>query len=154
METHWKKLTNPNYLGSYSLAPGERRVVQIVSVSQELVTGPDGAKEQCIVATLKNEKPLILNKTNCKIIEKMTGTPYIEKWAGVKITVYSAKVKAFGDVVDALRVEPTAPALPDLTPTHPKWNAAKKSLADKQITMDQLKANYKISKQHEADLLK
>ena len=33
--THWKKLENPNYLGSYALLPGTDLVAQIKSVGQE-----------------------------------------------------------------------------------------------------------------------
>lgn len=52
---------------------------------------------------------MILNSTNCKQITKLAGTPYIEKWSGTKIQVGVEKVKAFGDVVEALRVRKFAP---------------------------------------------
>lgn len=112
-KTHWKKLTNPDYLGAYSFASGdgyEEKVVKITTVRQEKVTGPDGKQEMCMVAHLADGlKPMILNRTNCKAIEKVSGSPFIEAWAGVCVTVYVAKVKAFGDVVDALRIRPTKP---------------------------------------------
>jgi hypothetical protein len=104
--THWKKLTNPNYIGSHDLQPGQEVKVTIKSVAQELVKGPDGKEEQCIVAQLEGaKKPMILNKTNCKIISRVLDTPYIEQWSGCSIIIYSAKVKAFGEMVDALRVK-------------------------------------------------
>lgn len=116
MKTHWKKLTNPDYLGAYSLA-GENgyteKVVTIESVRQETVTGSDGKKEVCMVAHLVGEKPMILNATNCKAIAKVSGSSFVEDWAGVAVTLYVQQgVKAFGDVVDALRVRPKAPAPP------------------------------------------
>jgi hypothetical protein len=40
-----------------------------------------------------------------KIIAKVVDSPYIEDWIGKNIVIYSAKVKAFGEVVDALRVK-------------------------------------------------
>lgn len=112
--THWKKLTNPDYLGAYSvLDAGHDLVLTIKSVAEELVTGADGKKEQCVVARFyEPEKPMILNKTNMKAIEKLYGTPFIEEWTGKKIQVYSARVKAFGDTVDALRIRPTVPKSP------------------------------------------
>lgn len=112
--THWKKLTNPDYLGAYSvLDAGHDLILTINSVSEELVCGADGKKEQCVVARfVEPEKPMILNKTNMKAIEKLYGTPFIEEWAGKKIQVYSARVKAFGDTVDALRIRPTIPKTP------------------------------------------
>lgn len=104
--THWKKLTNPNYIGSHDLQPGQELKLVIESVAQEMVKGTDGKEEQCIVAKIKGaKKPMILNKTNCRIITKNLDTPYIEQWAGKEITIYSAKVKAFGEFVDALRVK-------------------------------------------------
>lgn len=154
MKTHWKKLTNPNYLGAYDFEVGEKRTVQIVSVSQELVKGADGSDEKCIVAKLADSKPIILNKTNCKIISKLTGSPHIEDWAGKRITLIVAKVRAFGETVDALRVEPKAPELPDLNPAHPKWEGAKAALAAGRVTIEQIKSNYKLSKKHEDELIK
>jgi hypothetical protein len=51
------------------------------------------------------KKGMILNKTNCKIITKVLDTPYIDNWVGKSIIIYAAKVKAFGDMVEALRVK-------------------------------------------------
>lgn len=107
--THWKKLTNPNYIGAHDLQPGQELTIVIESVSNEVVKCFDGKslkEETCIVARFKGaKKPLILNKTNCKIIAKKTDTPYIEEWAGKSITIYAAKVRAFGEMVEAIRVK-------------------------------------------------
>ena len=43
--THWKKLTNPDYLGAYSLEDGKDIVLTIERVQVETVTGPEGKKE-------------------------------------------------------------------------------------------------------------
>ena len=106
--THWKKLTNPNYIGAHDLQPGQEVKITIKSVAKEMVKGVDGKEEELIVARLEKTatgKPMILNKTNCRIISKVLDTPYIEEWAGRSVIIYSAKVKAFGDFVDALRVK-------------------------------------------------
>ena len=106
--THWKKLTNPNYIGAYDLQPDQEVKLTIERVVQEAVKGQDGKDELCIVAYFeKAKKPMILNKTNCKIITKLHQTPYIEQWKGKQIVIYSAKVKAFGEFVDALRIKNT-----------------------------------------------
>ncbi len=109
--THWKKLTHPDYLGAYAFDPGEVKVVTIQNVSTEIVQNQTGNKEECIVAHFMDEgvKPLILNKTNCKTIEKLYGTAYIEEWAGKKIQLNVKKVSAFGDTVDAVRVMNSMP---------------------------------------------
>lgn len=108
--THWKKLTNPDYLGAYALEPGQDLIVTIKSVANEVVTGADGKKETCLVMRFADDvKPMILNATNSKTITKLLKTPYIEEWTGRKIQIYTEKVKAFGEVVDALRIRPFLP---------------------------------------------
>lgn len=107
MLTHWKKLNNPDYLGAYAFERGEEKIVTIKSVSRETVTGPEGKKsEETVIHFLQDVKPLILNTTNAKIIEKMLKTPYIEEWQGGNIVLVIREVKAFGDTVDAVRVKP------------------------------------------------
>lgn len=104
-QTHWKKLTNPDYLGAYSLEPGKDVILTIKLVRNEQVIGADGKKDECMVCHwLENEKPMIVNATNAKQIAKNLGTPYIEQWAGRKVQIGVERVKAFGDVVEALRV--------------------------------------------------
>ncbi len=113
--THWKKLTNPDYLGAYALQPGEELVLTIKSVSNEVVTGTDGKKETCSVMRFEeNVKPMVLNATNSKTITKLFKTPYIEEWVGKQIQIYAEKVKAFGEVVDALRIRSFIPVKKEL----------------------------------------
>lgn len=114
--THWKKLTNPDHLGAYALEPNQDLVVTIKSVTNELVASPDGKKETCMVMRFKeNVKPMVLNATNSKTITKLFKTPFIEEWEGRKIQLYvQTGVKAFGDVVDALRVRSFLPVEKEL----------------------------------------
>lgn len=111
MKTHWKKLSNPDYLGAYALDPGQDLIVTIRSVGNENVIGSDGKKEECIVAHFKERdvKPMIINATNAKTVTKLLKSPYIEDWAGRKIQLFVDNVKAFGEVVEALRVRPFLP---------------------------------------------
>jgi hypothetical protein len=103
--THWKKLTNPNYIGSEILQPGQELKLTIEKVQKEQVKTAEGTQE-CIVAYFKGgQKGMIINKTNAKIITKILDTPYIEQWAGKSIIIYAAKVRAFGEMVEALRVK-------------------------------------------------
>ena len=108
--THWKSMTNPLYLGAYSIEDGKDLILTVKKVVQESVIGADGKKEDCIVCYWQeDQKPMILNVTNCKTISKLANSPYIENWAGVKLQIGVERVKAFGDVVDALRVRKTKP---------------------------------------------
>ena len=118
MLTHWKKLTNPDYLGAYAFDKGEEKTVTIANVGREIVMGAEGKKEECTVAHFREPgmKPMILNATNCKAISKLYGTAYIEEWAGKRIILRVQQIKAFGEVVDAVRIKPEippAPAAPD-----------------------------------------
>lgn len=113
-ETHWKKLTDTNYLGSWDLQAGTITAT-IQTVERKMIFNQQkNAEESCVVAEFVGGKlkPMILNKTNCKAIQKIAGTPYIERWSGQKIDIYKKKVKAFGEVVDALRVKSPTNAAP------------------------------------------
>jgi len=69
----------------------------------------DGRNEECLVAHLKDQKPLIVNKTNAKAIAKVAGSNYIEDWKGKQIALYISNVKAFGELVEAIRVRTVPP---------------------------------------------
>lgn len=108
--THWKKLTNPDYLGAYSIENGQDLKLTIDHVTRETVPGPEGKREDCSVIHWKeNAKPMILNVTNAKMIERLLKSPYLEDWSGKRIQIGAEKVKAFGEVVEALRVRPFLP---------------------------------------------
>ena len=111
MNGHWKKQFNYDYLGSYSLDGRKEVVVTIDKLAQDKVTGQQGRKEDCFVVYYKEfDKPMILNRTNAKSIEKVAGSGLIEDWKGVKVTLFVEKgVKAFGEVVDALRIRDRKP---------------------------------------------
>lgn len=124
-KTHWKKLTNPDYLGAYSLDNGNGGYsdlyATIAYVKVENVIGTDGKREECTVAHFKERdlKPMILNTTNMKTLEKLFKTPYIEDWANCRIWIYVESVKAFGEVVDALRIKKQVPPEPSAAKTVP-----------------------------------
>jgi len=152
--THWKKLTNPDYLGAYELMDGSEKgkdmVVTIDKVVRQMIAGADGKKEECTVCYLKECKPMILNATNQKTIQKLFNSPFIERWAGNRMTLYVAKVKAFGDVVDALRIRPTVPQLPELSPTHEKWNGAKQAITAGTTTVEAIRKSFTLTAANEA----
>ena len=105
-KTHWKKLDNPNYFGAYSILDGVTK--EITATIEKVViesVKSDRGNEDCKIAYLKGQKPLILNATNCKIIAKLLGTPFIEEWSGQDITLHVESIKAFGETMDAVRVK-------------------------------------------------
>lgn len=121
-KTHWKKLVNPDYLGSYSLTPGQDMILTIDRIVQEKVPDQKGKKKDCTVCHFKEPvKPMIMNRINQKTITQIYATPYIEDWVGKKIQLFSSQVDAFGEMVDALRIRANIPKTgkPDLVPGSP-----------------------------------
>ena len=110
-KTHWRRLVNVDYLGSYALDGENDLILTIDFVRQEQVTGNNGKKEQCIVAHFKERdvKPMILNRTNCKTITKVVGTPYLEDWSGHQIAIYVDTTRLAGEVVECLRIRQYEP---------------------------------------------
>lgn len=149
-KTHWKKLYNPNYMGSYSFAEGEVKNLKISQIKVEPVTGRDGKPEDCTVIYFEgNEKPLICNKTNAKAIAHVTKSNYIEDWIGVTIQLIVREVKAFGDMVDAVRVslksiKQKVKQKKTFDESNENWDAAIKSLELGQYTIEAFKSNYQI----------
>lgn len=111
-KTHWKKLQNPDYLGAYSLLPKEEKILTIAKITREKIVGTGGKKKEETVAHFKeSEKPMILNRTNCKTIAKTYKTNFIEEWAGKQIQIYAELVDAFGEQVEALRIRAFVPSV-------------------------------------------
>lgn len=126
-KTHWKKLHNPDYLGAYALVPGQDLIATLDYVKNEIVTGPDGRKEECTVAHFKERgiKPMIMNATNCKTVQKIYRTPYIEEWNGRKIQIYiDNNIKLGKEIVEGLRIRPFIPKQTETSkPSEPKFCA-------------------------------
>lgn len=106
-KTHWRKLVNPLYIGSYMVESDT--TVKIIKVIREIVKGENGKSEECVVAYLEGTKPMILNRTNMKTITKLYGTPYIEDWVGKFVTIFSTTTKVAGETVSCLRIRSTVP---------------------------------------------
>jgi len=163
MKTHWRKLDNPNYLGAYSLLIGDEKTKEITVTIERVITEKvknERGEDSCRVAYFTEKKvdeieikPMILNPTNSKIIEKIYDTPYIEDWKTKKITIYVAKIKAFGDYMDALRIRETkVKKLPELLPGTKQWEQAIKYLSDGN-PVENVEKKYLISPENRETLL-
>jgi len=145
--THYRKLQHPDFIGAYALEPGKDLTLTIASVKNESFKSMDGKQEEGIIIRWAEPdyKPMICNATNGKAITKALKTPYIEQWVGQKIQLYSKRIRAFGEDMDALRVREYAPKMEQIDP----------SLAVAKITacqtLDELKSVYgSLSKQEQA----
>ncbi|MBO5663600.1 MAG: hypothetical protein J6V82_04410 [Clostridia bacterium] len=105
---------NPNYLGSWDLdeLPNREVTLTIDQIRDEEVVAA-GQKEVCTVIhwTDKTFKPMIANVTNKKTICKLYKTKDTDKLKGKAVIIGVEKVRAFGDVYDALRIRLKMPVL-------------------------------------------
>lgn len=111
-KTPWKKIvSDPNFLGEADFDAGEEKVATIARVASNVtVQTADGKQSKSVVYFAEPIKPMILNVARAKSIAKVTGSRFIEDWSGHKIQLYvDEHVKAFGDIVAAVRVRPTKP---------------------------------------------
>jgi len=73
-------------------------------------------------------KPMILNATNSRTMKQLSGTPFIEDWKAIPVTVYVDTNVRFGrDTVEGLRISTEKPNIekPELTPEDTvKWERA------------------------------
>ncbi|HXU27632.1 MAG TPA: hypothetical protein VN698_10400 [Bacteroidia bacterium] len=151
--THWKKLTNPDYLGAYDFQPNEERILTVRNVKLELVMGSSGKKENCTVVYFREKsKPMILNATNAKMLQFLAGTAYIEQWGGVQIKLIVQRVAAFGEMVDALRIkkekiqqEKQQQAKPILILGSNNFQACKNAYIQNPANLDKILIKYNVS---------
>ena len=165
-KTHVRKLRNPNYIGSYELMLGENNVidldVKITNVTKDTVHNGDKL-EDCTVVHLLGHKPFILNPTNEKKLIKIFATPYIQDWIGKSFTLYVARIRAFGENVDALRIRDILPKINEIKPqatpkklifdnTSTKFFEAVEKIKTGAGSIEVLKQNYIISIETENEI--
>lgn len=122
---HWKKNFDYNFLGSHDLydeTKGDYSQYTFTVDKAGVTTATDqsGNKSEVLAVWFEQcDKPMILNKTNCKNIELATKQHDTTKWKGQNLIIYvQQNVKAFGTTTDALRIKPylgklELPALPE-----------------------------------------
>ena len=119
-KTHWNKVvSDPNYLGEADFVEGEEKVLTLAYVNaSETVATAEGKSQKAVVHWKEpNNKPMILNVARSKDMEKVAGSPYFEDWVDVPFQLYIQKgIKAFGDVVNAVRVRPYKPRVQKAEP--------------------------------------
>lgn len=113
--THWKKIvSDPNYIGEADFEENEEKVLTIarVNASETVVTAEGKSQKAVIHWVEQGNKPMILNVARSKNIAKVAGTPDVERWPGVAVQLYIEHgIKAFGEVVSAVRVRPHKPRI-------------------------------------------
>ena len=154
IKTHYRKLKNPDYLGSYDFQPGEERMVTVKDVKNETVKSAEGETTCTVVHFIEPYKPMILNSTNGKMLNKLFDTPYIEDWRGKSFKLVVKSIRAFGETVDALRVnnEKIAKQLPPLEIGSKKFAACKERYNADSTVLAQIKQVYSLTPEAEKAL--
>lgn len=129
--THYRKVFDSPYLSSADIV--DPVTLTIGRVTQEL-DKTKKTKDTFNTAYFQEReirpgeklKPMILNATNSKEVARITGSPFIEDWAGVRVIVYVDKAVRFGkDTVEGLRLR-QPPTRRQITPEQSAaWENAK-----------------------------
>jgi predicted RNA binding protein with dsRBD fold (UPF0201 family) len=145
MKTHFKKMVNPDYLGSWDLMDAEgnfiKKTVTIKAVVVKKVHDGNGGETDCMVIELNECKPIIANSTNRKAIAKSVKSVFVEDWVGQKLVLYVEKVSAFGAIHDAIRVVKTPYKLPKLIADSEDYNKCLKAILNG-FTIEQVKTKF------------
>ena len=161
---HWKEYTNPDFIGAYSFLTEENGQVKatpqthtITNVTQEEVTGDGGKKDRKVLVSLSGtKKRMIVNAGNSKrmiqFFDELCMFP--KNWIGKSITINAVKILERGQMEWRMQITgkgETAPAAkPDMTPAHPRWEGAKKAIADGTTTVEQIRKSFILSPENEA----
>lgn len=156
--THYRKVFDSPYLSSMDVV--EPITLTIAAVAQET----DKTKKskdvfntayfvEKFIRPGEKLKPMILNATNSKAVAKLTGSPFIEDWAGARVTVYVEHGISFGrEKVDGLRVM-AAPERKRLTPDNAGVWANAKAAYLRDGNLDKVLAKADMSDEHIAQLI-
>ncbi len=122
--TNINKLRNPNYLGGWDLQDASGKTVDIIVTikevkQEETFNQKSQSMEPVLTVYFQEVKPIILNATNRKTLCKVTETEYIELMVGKKIQLTTKKIRAFGEMHDAIRIV-AKPSSQLMTVTAPK----------------------------------
>lgn len=145
-KTHWRSVKPSPYLAAVDL-DGKDMVVTIECVHVGEVEGEKGRKDDCRIATLSHNgkdlgKQLLLNVTNCKALQKLTGSNFLEDWNKQRVTLYVTPTKLKGEVVDGIRIRLTRPP----EPSAPKFTAEQKTEAGRIATeINELKGTERLA---------
>ena len=111
----FRKYMNKDYLGAWDVPDGKDLILTIDHCEVNEVKNERGTERKLTLHFAEDGfKPMILNTTNATAIGKAYGSNKVETWSGKKISIYTARVPAFGTTTDALRIRDYAPKSEEL----------------------------------------
>lgn len=160
-KTHYRKAFDSPYLSSADIV--EPTVLTVKCVRLELDRTKKTKDEFNTAYFVEKEirrgeplKPMILNSTNSKTMKGLTGTPFIDDWNNVRITVYVDHNVRFGkETVEGLRISPHAPeaAPKPLTPAMTKAWANAKAAYKRDRSLDAVLERVTMTAEHQQQLI-
>jgi len=102
---HYRKLLPSNYIGHYDL-DGKEQTLTIERIERRDVYVPEAGKDEpkAVIVFKEAKKHWVVNRTNLDRIADFYG-PDTDDWIGKEVTLIPTQVKAFGKMVDAVRVK-------------------------------------------------
>jgi len=133
-KTHYRKAFNSPYLSSADIVGPTILTIDSVKLNGDQTKKTKDAFNTAYFVEKELRqgeplKPMILNAHNSKVMKELTGSPFIDDWNEVKVTIYVDSNVRFGrDTVEGLRISPQPPAQQkkSVTPENAKlWANAK-----------------------------
>lgn len=131
-KTHYRKAFNSPYLSSADVTePTILTILRVVLEKDKTNKTKDSFNTAYFmekeIRPGEELKPMVLNATNSRTMRDLTGSPYIDDWQNVMVTVYVDPNVRFGkDTVEGLRIGSERPRLikPELQPATKAWKNA------------------------------
>jgi len=131
-KTHYRRAFNSPYLSSADLVGPTVLTISHVTLTLDATKKTkDEFNTAFFVQTElrpgEKLKPMILNAHNSRILRDLTGSPFIDDWNDVAVSIYVDPNVRFGkETVEGLRISPEAPrSKPVVTESNAKlWQSA------------------------------
>lgn len=89
----YQKTLDKTYLGHWDVPEDGDLVVTIDHFEKnEIKSGPSAAAEKKHICYFRDAKPMVVNKTNLKLLAKATGSDKFEDWEGKTVALWAAPV--------------------------------------------------------------
>lgn len=116
LNCNWKRQSDVKYIGAYSFDDNEIKTLTIKDVNRETVVGNNGQSSECLVIYfVEPEKPMVLNRTNAKMLDHVCHTTKMSGWIGKKICLgVEHNIRLGRDRVDGVRVLDRQPVMENI----------------------------------------
>ena len=120
-KTHYRKAFNSPYLSSADIVDSTELTIKCVRLEDDKTKKTKDLFNTAYFVEKEIRpgealKPMILNVHNSQIMKVLTGSPFIDDWINVRVTIYVDSNVRFGrDTVEGLRISPNKPKRKELT---------------------------------------